>query len=346
MQMIDIDGSYGEGGGQVLRSALTLSLITGTPFRITKIRAGRGRPGLLRQHLTCVKAACEISGAAAMGAELGSTSLEFRPPGPSAARAGSYAFAVGSAGSTSLVLATIMLPLLLSSGESQVRLEGGTHNPSAPPFEFLSDVLIPRLRELGFVLDAKLERAGFFPAGGGVLTVTLGTSAAPAPLRHGSWLTRGETVLTGNVLVANLTDRIGGRELVALAEALGIERRDVRIENVRSRGPGNAVMARATSSDGVCELVTAFGERGKTAEAVAEEAASLMKTYLASPAPVGEHLADQLLLPLALGRGGEFVTHAKSMHLTTNAWVLERFLGNKVTFEDENGTTRVHVTAP
>lgn len=343
MSMLEIDGSTGEGGGQVLRSALTLSLVTGTPFRITKIRAGRGRPGLLRQHLTCVKAACEISGAEADGADLGSTTLVFRPT--RRASAGSYAFAVGSAGSASLVLATIMLPLLLAEGEkaSVVRLEGGTHNPLAPPFEFLSEVLVPRLHELGFRIDATLERAGFFPAGGGAFTVSLGGGATREP-QAVSWLERGEVTLSGTVVVANLSDRIGGREKSALAEALGIEPAQVAIKYVRSPGPGNAVMARAKAGDAVMELVTAFGERGTSAEAVAEDAAAQMKRYLASSAPIGEHLADQLLLPLALGAGGSFLTHEKSMHLTTNAWVLSRFLGDVVTFTDgRDGTTRVDV---
>lgn len=343
--MIEIDGSTGEGGGQVLRSALTLSLVTGTAFRITKIRAGRSRPGLLRQHLTCVKAACEISGAEADGAELSSQTLSFRPPLAASARAGSYTFAVGSAGSTSLVLATVMLPLLLARGTSVLRLEGGTHNPSAPPFEFLSEVLFPCLREVGFRVNASLLRAGFFPAGGGTFTVALGSPDADssADLREGAWLTRGEVSLTGSVLVANLSDRIGGREKVALADALGIDRGDVTIKDVSSPGPGNAVMARATSGERVHELVTAFGERGKSAEAVAEDAAAQMKEYLASSAPVGEHLADQLLVPLALARGGSFLTHRKSMHLKTNAWVIARFLGDVVTFSDAAGSTRVDV---
>ncbi len=340
--MLEIDGSYGEGGGQVLRSALTLSLVTGTPFRITKIRAGRGRPGLLRQHLTCVKASCQISGADADGAELGSQTLAFRPSGPASARSGSYTFAVGSAGSTSLVLATVMLPLLLANGESVVRLEGGTHNPLAPPYEFLVEVLFPRLRELGFRIDATFERAGFFPAGGGAFTVTLGSG--PALLsRAASWLTRGELTLSGAVVHANVGDRVGGREKIALAASLGIDRDAVTITEVQSPGPGNAVMARATAGGLTHELVTAFGERGKSSEAVAEDAATQMKKYLASTAPIGEHLADQLLLPLAIAKGGTFVTHEKSMHLTTNAWVLSRFLGDVVTFTDEGKNTRTEV---
>jgi RNA 3'-terminal phosphate cyclase (ATP) len=336
VKTIAIDGSYGEGGGQVLRSALTLSLVTGVEVRITKIRAGRSRPGLLRQHLTCVRAATEISNAECEGAELGSTTLTFRP---GRMRAGTYSFAIGSAGSTTLVLATILLPLLLADGESVVRLEGGTHNPLAPPFDFLAEVFFPRLREIGFVATAKLERAGFYPAGGGAIAIMLKGASANDALKPASWLERADVTLNGSVITANLSPSISGREVIALSSALTIDRADVKVTQVASPGPGNVVFARATSQHRVEEIVTSFGERGRSAETVAESAANEMKEYVAAGAPIGEHLADQLLLPLALGAGGSFrcqTREKENQHLTTNAWVLSQFLGDVVTIKPEN----------
>ena len=173
--MLTIDGSQGEGGGQILRTSLALAAVTGTPFSIEKIRAGREKPGLLRQHLTAVKAAAEICAASVAGAEMGSSALTFRP-GP--AKAGEYAFSVGTAGSATLVLQTVLPALMIASAPSSLVLEGGTHNPGAPPFEFLEKCLLPLLNRMGPTIVAKLERPGFYPAGGGRFTVEI--SPVPA----------------------------------------------------------------------------------------------------------------------------------------------------------------------
>src|SRR5262245_60443308 len=169
-----IDGSQGEGGGQILRTALALSLVTGAPFRVEKIRAGRQKPGLLRQHLTAVTAAVEIGGAAVEGATLGSRELSFRP---GSVRPGAYRFAVGTAGSAALVLQTVLPALLTATGPSTVVVEGGTHNPHAPPFDFLALAFLPLLARMGARAQATLDRPGFYPAGGGQLTVEI----TPAP---------------------------------------------------------------------------------------------------------------------------------------------------------------------
>ena len=171
--MLTIDGSVGEGGGQILRTALALALVTGTPFRIHAIRARRRKPGLLRQHLTAVNAAATVGGASTDGASLGSRELTFRP---GRITPGEYRFAVGTAGSTGLVLQTVLPPLLLASGPSTVTVEGGTHNPGAPPFDFLARVFLPLLRRMGAHVEARLDRPGFYPAGGGQCTVGLGRS--------------------------------------------------------------------------------------------------------------------------------------------------------------------------
>ena len=170
MSKIRIDGSIGEGGGQIPRTALGLSLVTGKPFEIKNIRAGRRKPGLLRQHLTALKAAKQISQADVRGAQIGSSEFAFSPR---RVRSGEYHFAVGTAGSTTLVLQTILPALMLADGPSTVVIEGGTHNPYAPPFPFLERSFIPVLRQMGVGIDLELNRYGFYPAGGGKFTIRI-----------------------------------------------------------------------------------------------------------------------------------------------------------------------------
>ncbi|MBO0725661.1 MAG: RNA 3'-phosphate cyclase, partial [Blastocatellia bacterium] len=209
--MISIDGSFGEGGGQILRTALGLSLFTGQPFRIEKIRAGRRNPGLLRQHLTAVKAAAKISQAEAQGAHIGSTQLTFTP---GRVAPGRYQFAVGTAGSATLVLQTILPALLISDDQEQqthLTLEGGTHNPFAPPFDFLVKAFLPLLERMGARIEARLERYGFYPAGGGrfEIAVTPVKKLEPIELNErGKILDRRATAL-----VAHLPHSIAEREL-------------------------------------------------------------------------------------------------------------------------------------
>lgn len=179
MSVISIDGSHGEGGGQILRTALSLSAVTGKPFAIENIRARRSKPGLMRQHLTAVKAAAAICGAKADGAEVGSTRLRFEP---GSLKAGEYAFNIGSAGSTSLVLQTVLPPLALADGASRVTLQGGTHNTGAPPFEFLDRAFLPLIRRIGFNADVELRRFGFYPAGGGEVRVEIQAPSTLEPL--------------------------------------------------------------------------------------------------------------------------------------------------------------------
>ena len=215
---ITIDGSEGEGGGQVLRTALALSLVTGRPFRIERIRAGRKKPGLLRQHLTAVQAAVEVSGAHVSGAELGSRSLSFEP---AHVRGGDYRLAVGTAGSATLVLQAVLPALLAAHEPSRLTLEGGTHNPYAPPFDFLAKTFLPILRQMGAVVDVALETYGFYPAGGGRFTAAI----EPCPrLGRLALLERGQTQVHARALVALLGENIAKRELSVVRERLGIER--------------------------------------------------------------------------------------------------------------------------
>jgi RNA 3'-terminal phosphate cyclase (ATP) len=334
--MITLDGSLGEGGGQVLRSALSLSLVTGEPFVIERIRAGRAKPGLARQHLTCVQAAAEIGSARIEGAELGSQRLSFRPNG---VRAGAYRFAIGTAGSTTLVLQTVLPALLLGDGPSSLTLSGGTHNPLAPPFEFLAHTFAPALRAMGVSIDLQLLRHGFAPAGGGALTCTIGPGR-PRPIE---WLERGHPGLPSAVaLLSNLPPSIGERELAVVRARLALHPEQLRIEAIRSHGPGN-VLRLEFPNQHTTEIVSEPGERGVAAEQVAERACAAAQRYLATDAPVGEHLADQLLLPLAMAGGGGFRTPKPTSHTRTNAEVIERFLPVRFEFAEDGTAWRVSV---
>jgi RNA 3'-terminal phosphate cyclase (ATP) len=340
MATIELDGSQGEGGGQVLRSALALSLVTGTPFHLANVRAGRERPGLLRQHLTAVRAAAEVGGARVTGAELGSRDLAF-VPGP--VKAGDYRFSIGSAGSATLVFQAIFPALALASGRSTVVVEGGTHNSMAPPWEFLARAYLPLVARMGPKATATLEQAGFFPAGGGRLRVAVEPAQAFGRLEL---LERGDIQARRvTALLAQLGRSIGERELAVVRERLGWEPSCGHVEQVaRGAGPGNAVVVEVECEQ-LTEVFTAFGERRVTAEAVGAEVAAEAAEWLAAGVPVGRHLADQLLLPMALGGGGTFRTVVPTLHTRTNAEVIRAFLGAEVEFADggERGWT---ITVP
>jgi RNA 3'-terminal phosphate cyclase (ATP) len=337
--MIRIDGSEGEGGGQVLRRALALSLATGTPFQIDRIRGRRQRPGLLRQHLTAVQAATAIGGARVEGDALGSAALTFVP---AQVQPGEYAFAVGTAGSAILVLQTILPPLLLASGSTTLAIEGGTHNPAAPPFDFIDRVFLPVVERLGPRVSRVLERHGFYPAGGGRLVVRI----QPAPqMGFLAMLERGEiTGRTLRVLIANLPRHIAEREVSMVSRLLNWNQAQAGIERVEAAGPGNAVLVEIVSEH-ASELCSAFGETGVLAEAVADGAVRQARRYLAAGVPVGCHLADQLLPLLALGQGGAFRTVALTQHAKTNADVVRMFTGASIDVTPEGrDVVRVDVT--
>lgn len=320
MEPLRIDGAEGEGGGQVVRTALGLSLVTGRAVRLVNIRARRERPGLRRQHLTAVEAAARIGSARVEGARVGSTELDFAP---GAVRPGDHAFDVGSAGSVTLVLQTVLPALLLADAPSRVTLFGGTHNPLAPPFEFLSRVFLPALARMGARVRVELLRHGFFPAGGGEVRAVVD----PAPLAPLHLAERGGVVRRRAVaLVSNLPLSIAEREL----RTVGWE--DSEARPVESAGPGNVVMLEV-ASEHASELVTAFGRKGLPAEHVAAAALAEAERYLAADVPVGEHLADQLMVPVALA-GGCFRTVPLSSHARTNARVIERFLPGRFVVSD------------
>jgi RNA 3'-terminal phosphate cyclase (ATP) len=341
MTMLTLDGSTGEGGGQILRTALALALVTGQPFRIDNIRKKRNKPGLLRQHLTCVEAARDVSDATVDGGELSSLTLQFKP---GKVKAGTYEFAVGTAGSTTLVLQTLLPALLRADAPSRLVLRGGTHNPFAPPFDFLAQTFAPLLQRMrsttdpatDVLLSLQLTKLGFYPAGGGCILADI----TPGTLHPFELLQRGDHAgFVACAAFAHLPRSVADREL-AIIDAAGIPGPgELRVQQVAdSVGPGNALTL-ALRFAHITEVVTAFGERGVRAEDVAERAVQAAFAYLHHDAPVGEHLADQLLLPLALAGGGVFRSGAPSSHTRTNAAVIEKMLPVKVRTTPEAGQT-------
>lgn len=319
--MITIDGSAGEGGGQILRSSLALSLVTGQPFRITNIRARRKKPGLLRQHLTAVNAATEVGDAVSDGAEMGSTELVFRPE---KIRAGEYHFAIGTAGSATLVLQAVLPALLLASKPSTLVLEGGTHNPLAPPFDFLSHAFLPILNRFGGQVEATLIRPGFYPAGGGRIEITV----TPAPkLLSIELLVRGaDSKRHVTAHVAGLPCEIAERAFARIIKRMNWSREVCEIiQHPDERGPG-FMLNTQIGSEHINEVFSSFGEKGVRTEQVADSLVDQIRSYLASDAPVGEYLADQLLVYVALAGKGAFRTTGLSMHTQTNIGVIQQFL--------------------
>ncbi len=328
--MITIDGSQGEGGGQILRTSLALSLVTGQPFRIEKIRAGRAKPGLLRQHLTAAHAAAQVSDAEIQGDMLGSGELTFKPR---RIKSGDFHFAVGTAGSATLVLQTVLPALILASGPSELKLEGGTHNPYAPPFDFLAKSFIPLLERMGPVVETRLERYGFYPAGGGCFTASIRPVSALAPfevMERGSITNR-----CARALHAQLPAHVGERELRIVKEKLSWKDEQVCLEAVRnSSGPGNVLMLEL-EAENLTEVFTGFGEKGVASEVVASHVVDDVRRYLAAGVPVGRYLADQLLIPMALAGEGRYRTLAPSRHTITNIAVVSEFLGLRVKTEEQ-----------
>lgn len=319
--MIHIDGSEGEGGGQVLRTSLALAILTKQPVKLTKIRAGREKPGLLRQHLTGVNAAAAVSGAEVDGAALGARELVFRP-GPGIV-AGSHRFAIGSAGSVNLVLQTILWPLAAADAPSTVSLEGGTHNPLSPPTPFLARTFAPLVAKMGVGLELGLRRWGFYPAGGGQLDVAI-TPGALSPLVLPDEV-EVQAIRVFAAVAGGLPASIALREIDAASRLLGIEPDLHGVVYADSPGPGNVVWVEVDTAAGTM-VFTGFGEKHLRAEKVAEGCAGAAKRWIAARVPVDEHLADQLLIPMALARGGRFRTTEPSLHTTTNAKIIQRFL--------------------
>jgi RNA 3'-terminal phosphate cyclase (ATP) len=353
--MIVIDGSYGEGGGQVLRTSLALSALLGKPVRIENIRAKRRNPGLQAQHLTGVWATAQICDAELEGADLNSLTLTFKPQSPP--RAGEYSFDVaearkgGSAGATSLVFQTLLLPLAFAPGQSRLSIRGGTHVAWSPPFHYLQYVYLPTLARMGMEASAEIERWGWYPIGGGEMTAAI-KGRRDSDLCGLDLSQRGELKrLWGISATSNLPPHIGQRQKKRAEETLRKRGFDPQIEIVDALSPGTGtVVFLVAEYENAVAGFSALGERGKPAEKVAEEACREFLSYHRSGACLDKHLADQLILPMALASGSSTFTtcevttpqsEAQKGHLLTNIWVVQQFLGVKFVVEAGERMTTV-----
>jgi len=334
-ETIFIDGGTGEGGGQILRTSLALACITGKNLHIENIRAARRNPGLAKQHLSCVLAAREICNGKCQGVAPGSRVLDFQP---GTIQSGNFHFDIGSAGSASLVIQTVLPALFLADNPSTVTVTGGTYNPLAPPFDFLAETFFPAIATGGFQARCSLIRPGFFPAGGGRITVDI--QPRQENTQHIIELCKPvkKPQIHARIYSAKLPPHIARRQHKLLLQS-GLDIQDIeQIEVTDSAGPGNCVIIRLCSSDRTT-VFTAFGMRGKPSQEVINEVVTLTRNFLTSGAAVDRFLADQLLIYMAMGchfakdrktdspsKAGCFTTNELSSHLQTNIEIIKKFL--------------------
>ncbi len=340
--MIKIDGSLGEGGGQVLRSALTLSLLVQKPFRISNIRGRRKNPGLRAQHLASVHAAGVVGEADLEGDELGSQDLTFQPSG---LKAGEYRFEIGTAGSCSLVLQTIFLPLARAGAGSRVEITGGTHVKWSPTYEYIDRVWLPVMKMLGYPADISLREAGFYPRGGGKIEVFVSPGHADGGLN--AERSQADQLFEGLSLSANLPEHVAERQRSRMLERLAEHDLSAEIEILRpgSVGRGSAVFITG-SADRTYFGFSALGAKGKPAEVVAEEAVEQMLSFIQTGAAVDRYLADQLLIPLAVAsEPSQFTVDGATQHLFTNADIVRQFIDAEIEIIEahEGAKTRVEI---
>lgn len=328
--MLKIDGSFGEGGGQILRTALSLSCITGIPFKLYDIRKGRKKPGLMPQHLTCVNAIAEISDAKLTGNETGSTELIFIPQ---SVKPGDYSFDIKTAGSSSLVFQTLLPPLIFADGESTITITGGTHVPFSPPFHYISEVLIPMLRTLGVNVDAFIERYGFYPKGGGRVRFRI---SAVEEFTGLNLVNRGRLkFMRGYSCVGRLPLSIAERQKNSLQKEIHPLSAEIDVMEVPSGGEGTFVFLSANYENTIAGF-SSLGMRGKRAEEVGTEVVREFREFEKTSACLDPHLADQLVLYLALSRkDSSFTTSCITQHLMTNLWVIEKFMKLKYHIEGD-----------
>jgi RNA 3'-phosphate cyclase len=342
MRLLEIDGSEGEGGGQILRSALALSILTGRPFKLINIRANRSKPGLQPQHLMCVRAAGAICSGHFKGGAVGSSVLYFEP---GAVKPGAYNFRIGTAGATSLVLHTVYLPLALRGDRpSEVVITGGTHNQHAPCYHFLETTWAAYLARAGIRVELEMIRPGFYPRGGGEIRAVI----HPCSRVSGLTLTSCPELTTAGGFSAycGLPESVARRQARRMAVRLKAEKVEshLRLEEWQAANPGT-VAAIIFRQAPVPPLFFGLGERGKPAEAVADDAADEALAFRAAGCPVDPHSADQVLLPLAFSPDtSEYRTGRITRHLTTNVATVKKFVDREITLageEGEAGTVKV-----
>jgi RNA 3'-phosphate cyclase len=332
--MIHIDGSQGEGGGQVLRSSLSLSLMTQKELEITNIRAGRAKPGLRAQHLKAVEAATLIGRAQVSGADLGSTALAFHP---TRIEPGRYHFDIGTAGATMLVLQTIFLPLAMAGTKSTVTITGGTHVKWSPSYHYLELQWLPFMRRIGCQADLNMEWAGYYPEGGGRITATI---SACEKTSHLELTERGNLKqIRGLSAISNLPRHIAKRQREQVLRRIGDRYylSDIRLVELASRFKGTMLLLLAEFEHSqACYF--SLGELGKPAERVADEAIDELEEFLSTDGAIDQYLADQMLLPLSFASGPSRLRTSKiTRHLLTNAEVLRSFLPVQIDIEGDFG---------
>jgi RNA 3'-terminal phosphate cyclase (ATP) len=342
--MIEIDGSYGEGGGQILRTSLALSAILKRPITLHHIRANRKNPGLAPQHLTGVEALARMTGAKVQGAHIGSQRVSFVPE---RVEPGEYHFQVGdgkrsTAGSVTLLLQTLLPPLSLSPEPSRLTLAGGTHVPWSPPSHYLTEVFFPVLNAMGASIKGVLNRWGWYPRGGGILEVQIQSTPGMRPILL---MDRGSMrMIRGFSATSNLPRHVAERQRDYALRWIDKEMKmDAEIDllcDAPSDGTGSFVFLVAESERAVAGF-SSLGARGRPAEDVAREAVVSLKEYIDSGACIDPHLADQLLLFMSLTKGhSSFTTHRITNHLLTNLWVIRQFLGLRLSVSGEEGKER------
>lgn len=329
--MIVIDGSYGEGGGQILRTSVALSVITGKPVKIIKIRANRPNPGLRPQHLHGILALKELSNAKVKGAEVGSTALEFIP---GKAEPKHVRVPVKTAGSITLVLQALLPAMAFTGGSFEIT--GGTDVPWSPPVDYLKNVTLFALEKMGLKVELELKRRGHYPKGGGLVTGRVEPWEERKPLVALEW---GRIERFGGISHAtNLPAHVAERQAKAAKERLEdlySAPAEIETEVSRSLGPGSGIVVWA-ETDSLRLGGDALGKRGKPAEAVGREAADELIEALTLRKATDKFLGDQLIPFLAFA-GGEIGVTEITNHLVTNVWVVEQFLGKTFEVEGEVG---------
>lgn len=329
-KLIEIDGSFGEGGGQILRSSLSLSMYTQQPVVIKNIRARRKKPGLMRQHLTAVKAAAEICDAQVRGAEISSLKLYFDP---GKVKSGNYNFDIGTAGSTTLVLQTLLPVLMIAEGESNITLGGGTHNEFSPPVDFLMNSFFKQIKKMGPAVYIRIYKYGFYPIGGGKIDINI----KPVKKLNQIEITQKGNQLSKKAIAYSslIPESIGKSEMKIIQKKLGWNEVNCMAKMVDSPGPGNVVVL-FDENENSTEVFTGFGRRNYKLKNVIEDTLREYAEYIDSDVPVYKHLADQLIIPMALAGGGKFVTTEPTMHTLTNIEVVKKFLGIEISIEKIN----------
>jgi RNA 3'-terminal phosphate cyclase (ATP) len=340
MNTIRIDGGFGEGGGQILRTALSLSCITGLPFKLFNIRKGRRKPGLMAQHITCVNAVSSISGGKVSGGETGSTSLTFVPQ---KTISGNYVFDIKTAGSISLVAQALLPPLLFADSPSHITIKGGTHVPFSPTYHYISEVFIPMLNRIGIKVEPSLSRYGFYPKGGGEAAFTISPAEEIKGLNQAS---KGTLLsIDGYSGVSRLPLSIAERQKKAVLRALQPLSANLRILDVPSSGTGTFVFLKGEYEHAQCGF-SSLGKRGKSAESVGIEASNAFLDFHNFPSFLDPYLSDQIVIYLGLSKeSSTYTTLRITQHLLTNLWVMEKFLDVKYEIEGEvNSPGKISLT--